>query len=57
MKLDETEIQNFNKEWINNYLKEFAKEHGISYSTLMKVLRFVLSDLKVNVEYNFPLYI
>ncbi|KAK1132135.1 hypothetical protein K0M31_016268 [Melipona bicolor] len=46
MKLDETEIQNFNKEWINKYLKEFAKEHGISYPTLMKVLRFVLSDLK-----------
>ncbi|XP_050595217.1 probable glutamate--tRNA ligase, mitochondrial isoform X5 [Bombus affinis] len=46
MKLIEIEIQNFNKEWINRYLREFANEHEISYPTLMKALRFVLSGLK-----------
>lgn len=52
MKLIETEIQNFNKEWINRYLKEFANEHEISYPTLMKALRFVLSGLKVKIKYS-----
>ncbi|OAD57568.1 putative glutamate--tRNA ligase, mitochondrial [Eufriesea mexicana] len=46
MKLVETDIQNFNKTWINSYLREFAKEHGISFPTLMKILRFILSGLK-----------
>ncbi|CAK9823898.1 Probable glutamate--tRNA ligase, mitochondrial [Anthophora retusa] len=45
-KLIEIDIQNFNKAWINSYLKEFAKEHDISFPILMKVLRFILSGLK-----------
>ncbi|CAL7943607.1 unnamed protein product [Xylocopa violacea] len=45
-KLDETDLEKFNKAWINSYLKEFCNEHKISYSTLMAVLRFILSGLK-----------
>ncbi|XP_076381070.1 putative glutamate--tRNA ligase, mitochondrial [Megalopta genalis] len=44
--LIETDIHNFNKTWINNYLKEFANEHKIPFATLMKVLRGILSGLK-----------
>ncbi|XP_031830789.1 putative glutamate--tRNA ligase, mitochondrial [Nomia melanderi] len=46
MKLLETDIHNFNKTWINTYLKEFANEHEIPFPTLMKVLRGILSGLK-----------
>ncbi|XP_076280884.1 putative glutamate--tRNA ligase, mitochondrial isoform X2 [Lasioglossum baleicum] len=45
-KLVETDIHNFNKAWINSYLKEFANEHKIPFSTLMSVLRGILSGLK-----------
>lgn len=50
-KLVEIDIQNFNNIWINNYLKKFANEHKIHYPTLMKLLRFILSGLKVNIKY------
>lgn len=50
MKLIEIDVQNYNKVWINNYLKEFANEHRIPYPMLMKILRGILSGLKVNKE-------
>lgn len=50
-KLIEIDIQNFNNIWINNYLKKFANEHKIPYPILMKLLRFILSGLKVNIKY------
>ncbi|XP_017773834.1 PREDICTED: probable glutamate--tRNA ligase, mitochondrial [Nicrophorus vespilloides] len=34
------------KQEVNNYLKDFAKENGIAFSNFMKLLRTILSGLK-----------
>ncbi|XP_076663157.1 putative glutamate--tRNA ligase, mitochondrial [Andrena cerasifolii] len=46
MKLIDIDVQNFNKTWINSYLKELATEHEIPFAKLMSVLRGILSGLK-----------
>lgn len=44
-KLTEVNVDNFNKVWINDYLKKLANTTGVSYPAFMKVLRSILSGL------------
>ncbi|XP_033208397.1 probable glutamate--tRNA ligase, mitochondrial isoform X2 [Belonocnema kinseyi] len=45
-KLSDVEENNFNKDSLKNYLKEFANNNGVPFAELMRTLRSLLSGLK-----------
>lgn len=45
-KLAEIEGSNFNKDFLNNYLRNYSKKNAIPFPELMKTLRALLSGLK-----------
>lgn len=56
--LQKLQIQDeFSKENLSKFLKEFADKHNIKYSIFMKMLRSLLSGLKVIFEWIFFLYL
>ncbi|XP_015118322.1 probable glutamate--tRNA ligase, mitochondrial [Diachasma alloeum] len=44
--LQNLDTSNFEKDQLNDYLRKFAKDNGLKFSTLMKSLRTVLSGLQ-----------
>lgn len=50
-KLAEIEGSNFNKDFLNNYLRNYSKKNAIPFPELMKTLRALLSGLKVYKKY------
>lgn len=42
------EKENFNKDHLNEVLKDFANEKQLKYTKLMKALRTILSGLQVS---------
>lgn len=45
--LAEMDVNNYKTDWIGPYLKDFANKKGIPFAALMKMLRSILSGVKV----------
>lgn len=52
--LVEIDASNYKTDWMISYLRGFAEKNKIPFAALMKVLRSVLSGLKVNMTHKFP---
>jgi len=50
--LAEMDASNYKTDWMISYLKDFAKKTEVPFVTLMKILRNVLSGVKVNIACN-----
>jgi len=51
VELAEMDATNYKTDWMISYLKDFAKKTEVPFTTLMKILRNVLSGVKVNMQY------
>jgi len=49
--LVEIDASNYKTDWMAPYLKDFAKKNGVPFAAFMKILRSVMSGVKVNIAY------
>lgn len=47
--LAEMDASNYKTNWMVSYLKDFAEKTEVPFVTLMKILRSILSGVKVNI--------